>query len=88
MIKEKDFDDKETFIKVLNTALQFNLNAYEEACAKYIDNKVDKSRFKKSYYASICNIVKSGLYDALLDTKKTNFHALLTVYEEWINLEK
>lgn len=88
MIKEKDFTDKQYFSEILKISLQFHLNAYEEACSKYIDKKIDRKRFKKNYYAPICNIVKCGSYDDFLEVKKTNYHALLKVYNEWINLEK
>lgn len=33
--------------QAFETAREMNLNAYEEACSKYLDGKVDKERFKK-----------------------------------------
>lgn len=35
------------------------LNAYDEACAKYNDGKVDKERFKKMYLHEIRQLVES-----------------------------
>ena len=32
---------------IYESAKQDYLNSYEEACSKYLDNKVDKTRFKK-----------------------------------------
>lgn len=88
MILEKDFNDKKYFSKILNVALQFNLNAYEEACSKYLDKKIDKKRFKKNYYNSIDNIVKSSTYSHFLNSNTTSYHAILKVHSEWVNLEK
>lgn len=39
---------EEALKQALKTAQEQNLNAYEEACAKYLDGKVDKERFKKT----------------------------------------
>lgn len=36
--------------KMLDMSLEMVCNAYDEACAKYLDGKVDKVRFKKIYY--------------------------------------
>ena len=35
--------------QAFETAREMNLNAYDEACSKYLDGKVDKERFKKNY---------------------------------------
>ena len=35
--------------KAITAALEEVCNAYDEACMKYLDNKVDKKRFKKTY---------------------------------------
>lgn len=32
------------------------LNTFETACAKYLDNKIDKKRFKKEYKKSVDNL--------------------------------
>ena len=41
-----------------NVALENYLNAYEEACSMYLDNKVDKVRFQKNYVSEIRNLVE------------------------------
>ena len=35
--------------KALNSGIESLLNQYDDACAKYIDGKIDKHRFKKTY---------------------------------------
>lgn len=48
------------------------LNAYDEACQKYLDGKVDKERFKKSYFIEIQSIVKSVDFKQKYDTDIVN----------------
>ena len=38
---------KEAYKKILESSFENYLNSYDEACSKYIDNKIDKVRFKK-----------------------------------------
>lgn len=67
--------------------LQEILNAYEVACMKYIDDKIDKARFRKTYYKEIRDLFAVSSYrDLLSDTN--SFHALKQVNEEWNNLER
>src|SRR5262245_29096823 len=44
------------FGKAYAEAVEENLNAYEDACGKYLDKKIDKDRFKRMYYSEIENI--------------------------------
>ena len=87
LMKKNEFTDT-YFNNILDVALQFNLNAYEEACAKYIDNKVDKKRFKKNYQAPITSIVKEPMYNKFFNPNTSNYRAILKVNQEWNNLEK
>ena len=76
---------EEALKQALKTAQEQNLNAYEEACAKYLDGKVDKERFKKNYSVEIRQLVEkySEKYGAT-----TPYKATIKVYNEWNNLEK
>lgn len=64
------------------------LNAYDEACQKYLDKKVDKDRFKKSYFTEIQSMVKNESFKQKYDTQSTPYKATLKVYKEWFDLEK
>lgn len=64
------------------------LNAYDEACQKYLDGKVDKERFKKSYFIEIQNIVKNVDFKQKYDTQSTPYKATVKVYNEWFDLEQ
>ena len=39
----------------MKVSIEQLLNVYEEACSKYIDSKIDKKRFKKTYIDEIKN---------------------------------
>jgi len=66
------------------------LNAYEEACAKYLDKKTDRVRFKKQYREEIKALVESkdSCISCFFDPIKSRYKAILKVYKEWEDLEK
>ena len=59
------------------------LNAYDEACAKYIDNKVDKKRFKKIYDVEIRQLYEENSLEDKFQKQTTRFQAIRKVYNEW-----
>ncbi len=76
----------ETLEKALRSAVEDNLNAYEDACGKYLDGKIDKTRFKKTYNSEIQNLYtgeKSMIADLMLPDATSNFQAIWKVYKEW-----
>lgn len=73
---------------IYESAKQDYLNSYEEACSKYLDNKVDKTRFKKTYSIEIRNIVEKEPFKPVFDSFSSTYTAIKKVYEEWNNLEK
>lgn len=74
--------------KVYESTKEEFLNAYDEACQKYLDKKVDKERFKKCYFIEIQSIVKNEDFKQKYDTQSTQYKATVKVYDEWFNLEK
>ena len=92
LIAEKCSNDdqemKGVLKQALNTASEQNLNAYEEACAKYLDNKVDKERFKKNYHIEIRQLVEDENNGNKFDATTSPYKAILKVYKEWNDLEK
>ena len=91
LIAEKCSDNsseiKSIILSALNTAIERTLNAYEEACAKYLDGKVDKERFKKNYHIEIRQLVENKNHKKHFDPTTSVYKAILKVYEEWNNLE-
>lgn len=83
----KELDDKLIKMVYESTKEEF-LNAYDEACQKYLDKKVDKERFKKSYFIEIQSIVKSEDFKQKYDTQSTPYKATVKVYNEWFDLEQ
>ena len=83
----KKSDDKDILSQAFNSAIESNLNAYEEACAKYLDNKVDKERFKRNYSVEIRQLVENTNYKKYFDATTSPYKCILKVYNEWNNLE-
>lgn len=80
-------DQNEALIASVNAALEIVLNAYDEACAKYIDKKVDRERFKKSYMTEIRNLVEGDSTKSYYVMPQSKYQSTVIVYREWYNLE-
>lgn len=80
--------DNKLIISVYESTKEEFLNAYDEACQKYLDKKVDKDRFKKSYFTEIQSIVKNESFKQKYDTQSTPYKATVKVYKEWFDFEK
>ncbi|MDP4273086.1 MAG: hypothetical protein Q8907_02290 [Bacteroidota bacterium] len=90
--KQNRTDDEnrmiELYEKQLDLAIENNLNAYEEASAKYIDKKVDKTRFMKLYKTEIRQLVEDENLKKYFDGVSSQYKAILKLYREWEDLEK
>ncbi|MDR0868739.1 MAG: hypothetical protein LBP75_09770 [Planctomycetota bacterium] len=73
--------------KLIASALEDVRNAYDESCAKYIDGKVDKERFKKLYVTEIRNLVESESTKSEYIQPQSKYEATCKVYKEWNCLE-
>ncbi len=85
--KSQNEELNNTINQQYESAKQDYLNSYEEACAKYIDKKVDTKRFKKTYYIEIQNIVTKEPFKSTFDSFSSTYTAIKRVYDEWFNLE-
>ena len=85
-----DYENKQLeFLTIAHKqAQESNLNAYEEACAKYLDGKTDKDRFKRMYSTPIRRLVESEELKDFFPAYTSNFKCILKVYKEWFDLEK
>lgn len=83
---------KTDLFSALNANVETNeeilLNAYEEACAKYLDNKVHRERFRKNYHRQIAKLVELDIYDDKLTKPSSQYKCILRVYNQWYNLEE
>ena len=80
-------NQNQTLIASTKAALEDVLNAYDEACAKYIDKKVDTERFKKLYVTEIRNLVEDNNTKSYYVMPQSKFQATVKVYRDWNNLE-
>ena len=74
-----------------NSAVEGYLNAYEDACGKFVDTKIDPTRFKKMYIEEIRNICepKHESYERHMHPEATSkFEAIWKTYKEWHRHEK
>jgi len=77
--------------KSWNSTVEGYLNAYEDACGKFIDNKIDPKRFKKMYIEEIRNICdpEREAYKRHMHPEATSkFEAIWKTYKEWHRHEK
>ena len=73
----------------LSAAKEDFANAYEGACQKYLDGKVDKERFVKSYKDTneLFRIVTDSAFKELYSDTQTNYPATVKVYRAWYQTE-
>lgn len=89
MTDNKNSFQLQTVYQKMFDAVQEDLrNAYEEACSRYLDEKVDKERFKRMYYSEIQNLVENKDQIEYFDTVKLRYKCIFKVYKEWFDLEK
>lgn len=70
--------------KVFKSAEEDEINAYEEACAKYITGKVDYKTFEHLYHGEIKQLVENpNLSDYFFPTEKSPFQSIIDVYTKW-----
>lgn len=87
-INSEDAATLETYRKTLNAAIQSMLNCYDSACSKYIDGKVDKVRFKKTYKTEIRRLLESDDLKEYFNPLTSSYKPILSVYSEWEDLER
>lgn len=75
------------YTKLMDSVLEDCLNAFDEACTKYIDGKIDKTRFKKTYFDEIRQLVENKAFNDKYSGPQTKYEATVKVYKEWKNRE-
>ena len=88
VVQLSSHETNEIYGAVVESAHEDVLNAYDEACAKYLDCKVDRERFKKLYHDEIRQLLNEATNKDKYCESHTKFHATNKVYIEWNNLEK
>ena len=86
MLAKNPTDD---FLKnVVAGAEEVYRNAYEDACGKYNDGKVDKDRFKLMYQTEIRRLVEEEPHKEFYANNQSPYDATLKVYNEWYHQER
>ena len=60
-------------------------NAYEDACAKYLDRKIDVERFEKIYKQEIYKLVNDPQQKEFYATNQTTYASTVAVYKKWFS---
>ena len=88
-LTEKEKAAELIYQSIFDSTIESKLNIYDSACAKYIDGKIDKDRFKKDYHIEIRNLVNDeDLKKQYFDPTTSSYKPILKVYKEWNDLEK
>lgn len=75
--------DSEVVKKAYLSSEENYRNAYEDACAKYLDGKVDKTRFKKLYQKEIRQLVEEQPHCEFYKNLQTPYASTAKVYRLW-----
>lgn len=77
----------DSYKKSFEAAIQTLINTYDDACSKYVDEKLDKERFKKNYRNEIRNLVENKELQEHFHPITSSYKPILNVYKEWESLE-
>ncbi|MEZ8193184.1 hypothetical protein [Vibrio sp. 1F279] len=84
-INNEDQLTLDSYVKNFDATVQTLMNTYDVACSKYIDGKVDKTRFKKSYKYEIRNLLEDQSFKEYFDPLTSRYKSILSVFDEWDN---
>jgi len=80
----KDSDEfANAALQDLEKANKRHLNAYREACIMYLEHKIDRASFRRSYEAEIKNLVESSVTSEYIMKNETDYQDIRKVYAEW-----
>ncbi|EHN6182267.1 hypothetical protein KJF03_000930 [Salmonella enterica] len=85
LLSDEEAYTLELLYKTYDSCIEDLLNQYDEACQKYIDDKVDKLMFKKTYFNEINNIISSNDLSSYYNVLTSKYKATLSVYNKWVN---
>lgn len=83
MSENTNKDDKKLFEHIIESLYEDYRNAYEDACSKYEDKKIDRSRFEKMYKDSIKNLVEDEIHQKYYAEPQTKYTCTVNFYKKW-----
>lgn len=81
-----DENEKKTIGHIIESLYEDYRNAYEDACSKYEDNKIDKIRFEKMYRDSIKQLVEDETHKDFYVEPQTKYTCTLKFYKKCKNI--
>jgi hypothetical protein len=87
-ITPEEIETLNLYRKNFRAATQTLMNNYDAACSKYIDGKVDKIRFKKTYKNEIRKLLENDDLKEYFNPLTSSYKPVINVYSEWENLER
>jgi hypothetical protein len=86
-LSAEDKGRRAALVAASDELIERSLNALDAACQSYLDDKIDKIRFKKAYQRDIRQAVQNEVHRQSFQPGHA-YNALMRVYEEWENPEK
>lgn len=82
--KKEDEVDYELFKQAYRVAQENWLNAHDQACMSYLEGKINKTTFKRTYHVPIRNIMKEfGDTKFFLPANLSPYQSMLKCFDEW-----
>ena len=83
--KNKSLESGSVDEKINAANLEEVLNAYDEACSKYLNRQVIRRNFERTYKTEIKNLVESELFNNHFYGENSAFINIIAVYKKWNN---
>lgn len=84
-LDQTEIETLKYYLAVFDTALENNLNAYDEACSKYLANNVNQNRFENSYKNEIIGLVEGEEYASFLDDQSVKYGNIKKAFNKLTN---
>lgn len=85
--KDKIYQMSPAMTQTFNMRASMVLNVYEIACQRYLDEKLDKTRFGKTYTARLSKLCANPIYSPLIFNGGHDYSALKIVNDKLNNPE-
>ena len=75
--------------EIIDSLIEEEINAYDQACLFYRERKIDKKSFEKTYKTEILNLVEDKNYKEVgkFDEIDCKYENLINVYKEWTKIK-
>lgn len=88
-LNERDNQFLEILKKKQNCVIENYINVYEIACGLFLDNKIDKKRFRETYIDDIKNLCEKDTFKKQMQPDGTlKYNNIWKVYHSWCKAEQ